>query len=168
LEAAIAISHEFLTRAQVNDAYRYVAWLQKVPWFLIELLVVMKLPKGVTGAKGRGVFVGLMEGLRAGRPFATLILMAVMYVLPSAAAEMAMESNFEGMDGAGRAFSRAQQEDRMLKKNHFGSVDLGPFLDGRHVPPVAGDRCEGTKHDCEANGCCDAGAMHYVPDEGGS
>jgi len=87
-----------------------------VLWFLIELFVVMKLPKGVTVVKGRSVFVGLMEGLSAGRPLATLILLAGMYVLPSAAAEMAMESNFEGMDGAGRAFSRAQQEDRMLKK----------------------------------------------------
>ncbi len=77
---------------------------KKLPWCLIELLVVMKLAKGVAGSKGRGFFVGLMEGLRAGWPLATLIPIAVMYVLPSAAAEVAMESNFKGMDGAGRPF----------------------------------------------------------------
>ncbi len=54
----------------------------------------------------------LRQGFRAGRPLVTLILMAGMYVLPSAAAEVAMESNFEEMDGAGQAFSGAQQGEK--------------------------------------------------------
>ena len=105
-----------------------------------------------------------MEGLREGRPLATLILMAVMHVLPSAAAEMAMESNFEGMDGAGRAFSRAQQEDRMLKKIILDLSIVVPLLIVGMFLLSRGT----TKYDCEANGCCDAGAMHYAPDGGGS
>merc|ERR1711990_820529 len=31
-----------------NDAYRYVDWLLTVPLLLIELILVMKLPKAVT------------------------------------------------------------------------------------------------------------------------
>ena len=41
-----------LTGMQVNDVYRYVVWLQKVPRLLIELILVMKLLRGVTESKG--------------------------------------------------------------------------------------------------------------------
>ena len=64
----------------------------------------MELAKGGARSKGRSFYVGLMEGHRAGWTFATLIPIAVMYALPSAAAEVTMESNLEGMDGAGRSF----------------------------------------------------------------
>merc|ERR1712137_1398087 len=37
-----------LTGAPFNDAYRYVDWLLTVPLLLIELILVMKLPKDVT------------------------------------------------------------------------------------------------------------------------
>merc|ERR1712048_809939 len=37
-----------LTGAPFNDAYRYVDWLLTVPLLLIELILVMKLPKNVT------------------------------------------------------------------------------------------------------------------------
>ena len=105
LDAAIAVSHEIWMRAQVNYALRYVTWMQEeAPWCLIELLVVMELAKGGARSKGRSFYVGLMEGHRAGWTFATLIPIAVMYALPSAAAEVTMESNLEGMDGAGRSF----------------------------------------------------------------
>ncbi len=40
-----------LTDAQFNDAYRGTIFLLKVPWLLIELTLVMKLPKGVTASK---------------------------------------------------------------------------------------------------------------------
>ena len=37
-----------LTGAPFNDAYRYVDWLLTVPLLLIELILVMKLPRGET------------------------------------------------------------------------------------------------------------------------
>jgi len=37
-----------LSGAPFNDAYRYVDWLLTVPLLLIELILVMKLPKNVT------------------------------------------------------------------------------------------------------------------------
>merc|ERR1712196_475972 len=37
-----------LTGAPFNDAYRYVDWLLTVPLLLIELILVMKLPKDET------------------------------------------------------------------------------------------------------------------------
>merc|ERR1712203_918758 len=37
-----------LTGAPFNDAYRYVDWLLTVPLLLIELILVMGLPKNVT------------------------------------------------------------------------------------------------------------------------
>jgi bacteriorhodopsin len=37
-----------LSGAPFNDAYRYVDWLLTVPLLLIELILVMKLPKAVT------------------------------------------------------------------------------------------------------------------------
>jgi bacteriorhodopsin len=40
--------HVTLTGAPFNDAYRYVDWLLTVPLLLIELILVMKLPKDVT------------------------------------------------------------------------------------------------------------------------
>ena len=49
-----------LTGAQSIDIYRYVGWLQKVPWLLIELILVMKLPRGETVSQGRGVITGLV------------------------------------------------------------------------------------------------------------
>ena len=67
-------------------------------------------------AKGRSVITGLMEGLSAGRPLGTLILLAGMLVLPSAAAEMAKESIFEDLDAAVQACNSAQQVDCVLKK----------------------------------------------------
>ena len=95
LEAANAISHEFLMRAQGDDGVCSVAWMQnKLPWCLIELLVVIKLAKGFAGSKRCSFLVRWMEGLRAEWPFATLILIAVMYSLPSAAAAVAMETKF--------------------------------------------------------------------------
>jgi hypothetical protein len=52
-----------LTGAQVNDAFRYGFLLQKVPWLLIELFLVMKLPRGATVSKGRGVITGLVTAI---------------------------------------------------------------------------------------------------------
>ena len=52
-----------LTGAQVNDAFRYVVWLQKVLWLLIELILVMKLPRGVTETKGLIVMTGLVTAI---------------------------------------------------------------------------------------------------------
>merc|ERR1711868_121909 len=40
--------HVALTGAPFNDAYRYVDWLLTVPLLLIELILVMKLPKNQT------------------------------------------------------------------------------------------------------------------------
>ena len=100
----------------------------KLPWCLIELLVVIKLAKGVAGSKRCSFLVRWMEGLRAGWPLATLILIAVMYSLPSAAAAVAMETNFEGMDGAGRPFSRAQQVNRMWGRIMEELPILVPFV----------------------------------------
>merc|ERR1712211_219583 len=40
--------HVTLTGAPFNDAYRYVDWLLTVPLLLIELILVMKLPKNQT------------------------------------------------------------------------------------------------------------------------
>merc|ERR1712050_351097 len=37
-----------LSGAPFNDAYRYVDWLSTVPLLLIELILVMKLPKAET------------------------------------------------------------------------------------------------------------------------
>jgi hypothetical protein len=75
--------------------------------------VVIKLAKGGAGSKRRSCLVRWMKGLRAGWTFAALILIAVMYSLPSAAAALASETNFQGMNGAGRPFSRAQQVNHM-------------------------------------------------------
>jgi bacteriorhodopsin len=52
-----------LTGAQFIDIYRYVGWLQKVPWLLIELILVMKLPRGVTVSKGLIVITGLVTAI---------------------------------------------------------------------------------------------------------
>ena len=49
------------TGAQFNDAYRYVVWWQKAPWHLIELISVMKLPKGVMESKGLIIITGLVS-----------------------------------------------------------------------------------------------------------
>ena len=51
------------TGAQFNDVYRYVVWWQKVPWHLIELISVMKLPRGVMESKGLIVITGLMSAI---------------------------------------------------------------------------------------------------------
>ncbi len=55
--------------------------------------------------------VVLIEGLSAGRPLGTLILLAGELVLPSAAAELAKESSFEDLDGGVQACNSAQQVD---------------------------------------------------------
>lgn len=51
--------------APFNDAYRYVDWLLTVPLLLIELILVMKLPKGETVALSwkLGVSSAIMVGL---------------------------------------------------------------------------------------------------------
>ena len=90
--------------------------------------MVIKLAKGSAGSKRCSFLVRWMEGLRAGWPFATLILIAVMYFLPSAAAAVAMEKNFEGMDGAGRPFSRAQQVNRRWGRIMEELPILVPFV----------------------------------------
>ncbi len=41
-----------LTGTPFNDAYRYVDWLLTVPLLLIELILVMKLPKEETASLG--------------------------------------------------------------------------------------------------------------------
>jgi len=51
--------------APFNDAYRYVDWLLTVPLLLIELILVMKLPRDQTVSLGwkLGVAAGLMVAL---------------------------------------------------------------------------------------------------------
>jgi len=71
------------------------------------------------GAKGRSVLLNLMQGLRAGGPFATLTLIGVMFIVPSAAAAVAMEGNCEGMVGAG-PFNSAQQLNSTMGSNLDG------------------------------------------------
>jgi bacteriorhodopsin len=50
-----------LTGAPFNDAYRYVDWLLTVPLLLIELILVMKLPKAETVSKS--VQLGLASAI---------------------------------------------------------------------------------------------------------
>ncbi len=47
-----------LTGAQVNDAFRYV-----LAWLLIELILVMKPPRGVTVLKGRSIITALVTAI---------------------------------------------------------------------------------------------------------
>ena len=44
-----------------NDAYRYVDWLLTVPLLLIELILVMRLPKGET--VGRATKLGVLAAI---------------------------------------------------------------------------------------------------------
>ena len=50
-----------LTGAPFNDAYRYVDWLLTVPLLLIELILVMKLPRDETVSKS--VQLGLASAI---------------------------------------------------------------------------------------------------------
>merc|ERR1719159_792942 len=54
--------HPRLTGTPFNDAYRYMDWLLTVPLLLIEIILVMKLPKDEANAKcwSLGVFSALM------------------------------------------------------------------------------------------------------------
>ncbi len=49
------------TGVAFNDAYRYVDWLLTVPLLLLELILVMRLPRSETISKG--VRLGLLAGL---------------------------------------------------------------------------------------------------------
>jgi hypothetical protein len=109
----------------------------------------------------------LIKDVSAGRPLGTLILVAGLYVLTAAVAEMAKESNFQEMDAAAQAFSRAQQGDRLMNTINL-DLTIVVLLNGWQVLPAAGGRFEGTQHDGEATGCGDAGTMHKAPGGGGS
>lgn len=50
-----------MTGVEFNDAYRYVDWLLTVPLLLIELVLVMRLPRAETIA--RGTRLGLLAAL---------------------------------------------------------------------------------------------------------
>ena len=62
-EAAFSVSNGVIraTGAEFNDAYRYVDWLLTVPLLLIELILVMRLPKGESA--GRATKLALLAAV---------------------------------------------------------------------------------------------------------
>ncbi len=62
-EAAFSVLNGIVkpTGVAFNDAYRYVDWLLTVPLLLIELILVMRLPKGETA--GKATRLGLLAAL---------------------------------------------------------------------------------------------------------